>query len=88
MCKEVIDASNKIIGLSYYLKIPSLFLIAGKDKIVDSVSTLLFAHGIDKQLTQVIQYPEHYHELWNEIDRQSIFQTMKDWIDKRLKESL
>jgi lysophospholipase len=88
MAKEVIDASNRITGLSYYLKIPSLFLVAGIDKIVDSDSTVLFAHGIDKQLTQVIQYPEHYHELWNEIDRQSIFQTMKEWVDKRLKESL
>jgi alpha-beta hydrolase superfamily lysophospholipase len=87
MAKETIDASNKIIGLSYYLKIPSLFLIAGKDVLVDPVSTLLFAHGIFKQLTQVIQYPEHHHELWNEIDRQDIFQTMKGWIDKRLKES-
>jgi alpha-beta hydrolase superfamily lysophospholipase len=87
MAREVIDASNKIIGLSYYLRIPSLFLIAGSDKIVDPVSTVLFAHGIDKQLAQVIQYPEHYHELWNEIDRQDIFQTMKVWIDKQLKES-
>lgn len=87
MAKEVIEASNKIIGLSYYLRIPSLFLIAGTDKIVDPMSTVLFAHGIDKQLTTVIQYPEHYHELWNEIDRQDIFQTMKSWVDKQLKES-
>lgn len=87
MAKEVIDASDKIIGLSYYLKIPSLFLIAGTDKIVDPASTLLFAHGIDKQLTEIIQYPEHYHELWNEVDRQSIFQTMKGWLDKEVKES-
>lgn len=87
MAKEVIDASDRIIGLSYYLRIPSLFLVAGTDKIVDAQSTVLFAHGIDKQLTQVIQYPEHYHELWNEIDRQAIFQTMKGWVDKELKES-
>ena len=87
MAREVLDASNKIIGLSYYLRIPSLFLIAGLDKIVDPMSTVLFAHGIDKQLTTVIQYPEHYHELWNEIDRQDIFQTMKSWVDKQLKES-
>jgi alpha-beta hydrolase superfamily lysophospholipase len=87
MAREIFEASNKIIGWSYYLKIPSLFLIAGKDVLVDPVSTLLFAHGIDKRLTQVIQYPEHHHELWNEIDRHDIFQTMKEWIDKRLKES-
>lgn len=87
MAKEVIDASNKIIGLSYYLRIPSLFLIAGTDRIVDPTSTLLFAHGIDKQLTKIIQYPHHHHELWNEIDRQDIFETMKSWVDHELKES-
>ena len=87
MAKEVISASNKIRGQSYYLKIPSLFLIAGEDKIVDPVATTLFAHGIDKQLTEVIQYPHHHHELWNEVDRQQIFETMKKWVDKQLKES-
>ena len=87
MAKEIIDASNKIIGLSYYLKIPSLFLIAGNDKVVDAGSTVLFAHGIDKQQTEVIQYPEHLHELWNETNRLEIFQTMKKWVDKELKES-
>lgn len=87
MAKEVVEASNRIIGLSYYLRIPSLFLIAGTDKIVDPTSTLLFAHGIDKQLSKVIQYPKHHHELWNEIDREDIFKTMKTWVDKQLKES-
>lgn len=87
MAKEVVEASNRIIGLSYYLRIPSLFLIAGTDKIVDPTSTLLFAHGIDKQLSKVIQYPKHHHELWNEIDREDIFKTMKVWVDKQLKES-
>jgi alpha-beta hydrolase superfamily lysophospholipase len=84
MAKEVMVASERIIGLSYYLRIPSLFLIAGMDKIVDPASTLLFAHGVDKQLAQIIQYPEHYHELWNEIDRETIFQTMKQWLDNRV----
>lgn len=86
MAKEVVDASQKIRGLSYYLKIPSLFLIAGKDKIVDPESAALFSHGIEKRLTKTIHYPDHYHELWNEIDRLEIFETMKKWIDKTLKE--
>lgn len=88
MCKEVLEASNKIIGLSYYMKVPNLFLIAGTDRIVDSTSTLLFAQGINKDITQIIQYPDHYHELWNEVDRESIFITMKKWVDGRIKDSL
>jgi alpha-beta hydrolase superfamily lysophospholipase len=86
MAREVIEASANIRGLSYYLKIPSLFLVAGMDRIVDAESTILFSHGIDKQLTQTIQYPQHHHELWNELDRQNIFKTMKTWVEKRLKE--
>jgi len=86
MAKEVIEASNRIRGLSYYLRIPSLFLIAGEDKVVDPESTALFAHGIEKKLTQTIHYPGHHHELWNEVDRFEIFETMKKWIEKTLKE--
>lgn len=87
MAREVLNTSQRITGQSYYLRIPSLFLIAGADKLVDPESTLLFAHGIDKQLTKVIKYPNHHHELWNEIDREEIFKTMKIWVDKLLKES-
>jgi alpha-beta hydrolase superfamily lysophospholipase len=60
--------------------------VAGKDKIVDSESTTLFAHGVDKRLGQTIQYPDHFHELWNEVDRFEIFETMKKWIVKIDKE--
>ena len=86
MAKEVVEASHRVRGLSYFLRIPCLFLIAGQDKVVDPESTKLFAHGIEKRLTQSIIYPQHYHELWNEIDRQDIFETMKKWIEKTLKE--
>lgn len=88
MAKEVVEASHRIRGLSYYLRIPSLFLIAGDDKVVDPESTALFAHGIEKKLTKIIHYPGHYHELWNEIDRFEIFETMKKWIEKTLKENV
>ncbi len=80
MAREIVEASHNIRGLSYYLNVPNLFLVAGKDKIVDSESTTLFAHGVDKRLGQTIQYPDHYHELWNEVDRFEIFETMKKWI--------
>jgi lysophospholipase len=86
MSKQIVDASHRIRGLSYYLKIPSLFLIAGADKIVDSESTTLFAQGIDKRLTQIVHYPGLHHELWNEVERFDIFETMKKWIIKTLKE--
>lgn len=87
MMKEILEATHRIRGLSYYLKIPSLFLIAGNDCLVVPESTTLFAHGIDKKLCTIVQYPSHHHELWNEVDRQDIFDTMRKWVDKQLKEN-
>lgn len=86
MMKEILEATNRIRGLSYYVNFPTLFMIAGSDCLVQPDSTTLFAHGIDKKLVQVIQYPQHHHELWNEIDRFEIFATMKKWVEKILKE--
>ncbi len=86
MIKQILEASQKVRGLSYYLKVPSLFMIAGKDVLVDPESTTLFAHGIDKNYREIIQYPEHHHELWNETDREEIFGVMKKWVEKQLKE--
>ncbi len=86
MMKEILDATNRIRGLSYYVNFPTLFMIAGSDCLVQPDSTKLFAHGIDKKLVQVIQYPQHHHELWNEIDRFEIFATMKKWMENILKE--
>jgi lysophospholipase len=86
MIKQILEASTRIRGLSYYLKFPSLFLVSGSDCLVEPESTVLFAHGIDKKLSTIIQYPEHRHELWNESDRQEIFLTMRQWVDKQLKE--
>lgn len=86
MMKEILDATHRIRGLSYYVNFPALFMIAGDDCLVQPDSTKLFAHGIDKKLVTVLQYPQHHHELWNEIDRFEIFATMKKWVDKILKE--
>jgi alpha-beta hydrolase superfamily lysophospholipase len=86
MMKEILDATHRIRGLSYYMNIPSFFMIAGDDCLVQPDSTTLFAHSIDKKLVTVLQYPQHHHELWNEIDRFEIFANMKKWVEKTLKE--
>ena len=88
LIKEILDASQKLRGLSYYMNIPSLFLVAGNDCLVDPESTILFAHGIAKDKVEIQSYPKDRHELWNERDRMDIFKKMKNWADKKLKETV
>lgn len=88
MAKVIIEGSYRIRGLSYYLRVPNLFLISGDDQIVEEESTVLFAHGIDKSISQHKIYPECKHELWNEENRLEIFDTMKKWVERNLKEKV
>lgn len=85
MLKAIFDAGERIKGESYYLNTPSLFLVSGDDKIVDSRSTLRFTQGIEKKYLKLKYYEHLKHELWNEKDRFIIFEDMKLWIDQFLK---
>jgi lysophospholipase len=88
MIKEILEASHKLRGLSYYMHVPSLFLVAGDDCLVDPESTILFAHGIAKDKVVIESFPHDKHELWNEVDRVDIFRKMKLWADRKLKETV
>ncbi len=84
MCKEVFKASAKVRGLSYYLDIPTFFIVPGDDRIVDSQSTLLFAKGMDKNLKKVLLLETARHEVLNEKNRDTIFQEIHNWINFKL----
>lgn len=84
MAKEIYESSEKIRRQSYYMRAPMLFLIGEKDEVVDAESTKLFAGGIDKTLKTVIQYPDHYHDLCNELERDSIFERITIWMQQQV----
>lgn len=84
MAREIYESSQKLRREAYYIKCKTLFLIGLKDEVVDPESTKLFAGAIDKSLKTVIQYPEHYHDLWNELGRDKIFETIINWMKQEL----
>ncbi|HLT22691.1 MAG TPA: alpha/beta fold hydrolase [Bacteriovoracaceae bacterium] len=84
MAREIYDWSKKIRRQAYYMRAPMLFLIGEEDQVVDPESTKLFASGIDKSLKTIIQYPQHYHDLCNELNREKIFEDVTVWMQEQL----
>ncbi|HLT21854.1 MAG TPA: lysophospholipase [Bacteriovoracaceae bacterium] len=84
MAKEIYEWSKKIRRQAYYMRAPMLFLIGEQDQVVDPESSKLFASGIDKSLKTVIQYPQHYHDLCNELERDKIFERITVWMQEQL----
>lgn len=77
---QIVAAGRKVRPLSYYIKTPCLFLLAGDDRVVETPTAELFAHGIDKKYAKVVKYPEARHDLLNDINREFVFEDIKKWI--------
>jgi alpha-beta hydrolase superfamily lysophospholipase len=79
---EATGAQEFVLSHVGRLAVPSLWLVAGSDKLVDSdVARRAFDRaGGDKRLEL---YPDLYHEVWNERDREPVLNTLVEWLCSR-----
>ena len=72
------------LSLKKRLKIPALFLSAGKDFLVDPNAT----SRVYKQLTcpdkKLIKYPKMFHALSIDLGKEKVFSDILKWLEKRL----
>ena len=80
MAYQIIKAGKSVRPLAYYIKTQCLFLLAEDDRVVESHTAELFTHGIDKKYVKVVKYPQARHDLLNDINRESVFDDIKKWI--------
>ncbi len=82
MINSILKASDKIMSYSYYLKHPILFLLSGKDTVVNASSTELFISGIEKDLVKMLKYPDAKHDLFNETSRRQVYEEIVEYLGK------
>jgi len=78
---EILKASEEIMPLSYFWNKPSLFLIAGDDKLVDPKATELFCKGATNKYVTTKIYTHAKHELLNETCRNEVFSCIMGYIE-------
>lgn len=62
------------------LACPSLFIVPGDDRLVDSSITMTFATNLKGAGKQINTYPGFYHEALNEIGKEAVFEDIKRWL--------
>lgn len=80
MVREVWYAAEEVRALSYFVKVPALFLVSEQDAVVDRDATLLFTRGIDKKWVTIRHYKNAQHELLHENVRQKVWRDIIDWM--------
>lgn len=66
-------------------KYPLLAIIPGNDKLINSDVSGELLSRVDKELLTLLNYPENYHESFNELNREEVFASVAEWCEARMK---
>lgn len=64
------------------INIPALFLISGRDKLVNPIAARKVFDAIAAKEKKLAEYPEMYHALSVDIGRENVFGDMMAWLHK------
>lgn len=78
--RAIVDARERAAEI----RVPLLVLQAGDDRLVDAQAAESFFADIGAETREFRRYPEHFHELFNEIDKQRVFAELERWLEDRL----
>lgn len=63
--------------------VPTLLMWAGQDKLVDPRGARAFAAAAPKRVVTARCFDGMFHEIFNELDSEPVFATLKQWLDER-----
>lgn len=76
MNKAMAEVRRHHSGLNY----PLLMLLPEEDQVVDTKVSLDFYRNLDSREKQLKTYPGMFHEIFNEVDRATVFGDLQSWI--------
>ena len=79
---SILDQGESALAAANRIRVPTLLLVAGDDRVVDQDVTLKFAAKIQPDLMTLHTYPKLFHEVFNELppDRKFVFQDFDRWL--------
>lgn len=83
LASYIADTGPKTVAMAKHWKVPTLLMYAGDDRLVNPEGSRAFAAAAPTQHVQSVCFDKLYHEIFNEQDSASVFDTLKAWLDAR-----
>lgn len=78
---EVVRAQLETREMAARLSVPALIMQSGDDRLVDPAVTRDWAARAPADLVEYVEWPGLYHEMFNEPEREQVFQRMEGWLE-------
>jgi alpha-beta hydrolase superfamily lysophospholipase len=83
LARFLADGGPVVLARASEWKVPTLLMYAGADKLVDPAGSRAFAATAPSQVVTTRCFPGLYHEIFNELDAEPVFDTLRQWLDER-----
>lgn len=79
---EVNQLITDILPLSYFIKVPVLFLVGENDSYGHPQKVELFAKALSREYTRVIKYSSSKHDIFNDIEEDKVLHDIYNWVEQ------
>lgn len=83
LARFMVEAGAATRAHAPHWTVPTLLLYAGADKLVNPAGSRAFAAAAPAQVVSAHGFDDLYHEIFNELDREPVFASLKAWLDAR-----
>jgi alpha-beta hydrolase superfamily lysophospholipase len=79
---SMLEAMEETANHDHGLPVPLCFLLPMQEKVVCPKTTLKYFHALKQDDKELKTYPDFYHESFNEIGKEKVFEDICAWIQK------
>ena len=83
LAKFIADGGPATVARAAQWTVPTLLMYAGGDRLVNPAGSRAFAAAAPTAVVTSHCFTEHYHELFNELEREPVFAMLESWLDAR-----
>jgi len=76
------QAQEYVAEMAHRVTVPTLWLVAGRDRLANPRTTRA-VHARLRAPSRLVEFPDMYHEVFNEVDRGRAFGYLREFIDSR-----
>lgn len=82
LARYIADTGPQVLAAAPRWQVPTLLMYAGSDRLVSARGSAAFARAAPARVVEVQAYPELYHEIFNELEREPVYARLQDWLTR------
>jgi alpha-beta hydrolase superfamily lysophospholipase len=82
---EVLRAQADTLARAPDLTVPALVMQSGDDRLADPAATRAWVEAAPADLVDYVEWDGLYHEMFNEPEKQQVFEKMDGWLDGQIR---